>query len=57
MALRGVDLYFDVVTRDTVDSCMPMSLGDVTQDQAASGAKMPLSKNSRWKLQDRLGEP
>ena len=43
----GVWTYFDVVTRDTVDSCMPMSSAT---SRRISGFRcaMPLSKNSRW---------
>ncbi len=43
----GVCTYLLVVTRDTVDSCMPMSSAT---SRRISGLRcaMPLSKNSRW---------
>ena len=43
----GVCTYLLVVTRETVDSCMPMSSAT---SRRISGLRyaMPLSKNSRW---------
>src|SRR3954447_4995175 len=45
----GVCTYFDVVTREIVDSCIEMSSAT---SRRMSGLRyvMPLSKNSRWNL-------
>ena len=45
----GVWTYLLVVTRETVDSCIPMSSAT---SRRMSGFKcaVPLSKNSRWNL-------
>ena len=43
----GVWTYLFVVTRDTVDSCMPMSSA-TSRRMSGFRCAVPLSKNSRW---------